>query len=399
MRIGIDARFYGTVGKGLGRYTEKLIQELERIDCENDYVVFLCPENYEAYVPKNPRFSKVLSRSKWYGFSEQFFFPFLLYRFRLDLVHFPHFNVPLLYRKPLVFTLHDLILFHYPTKKATTRSPFLYRMKFLSYRLVLSAALRRAKAVITVSHFTEADIKENYPSAASKICVTYEAAEDRCFVLPEEEENTLFRKIGLPVSSAPLQGGKRDILEPYVLYVGNAYPHKNLGMILEMAEKFPGERFVLVGKEDYFYARLKKEALARGVGNVVFAGSVSDEELGTLYRHARLYLFPSLYEGFGLPPLEAMNYGVPVMSARRGSLPEVLGDAAHYFDPEDKEAAEKIFTKMLTDESLRERLRARGYAQSAKYSWKRMAEETLRLYTRKNTHETCTRIRIGRRNA
>jgi glycosyltransferase involved in cell wall biosynthesis len=197
MRIGIDARFYGTTGKGLGRYTEKLIAELERLDQENDYVIFLSRENFEAYLPSSPRFRKVLAWPRWYTLSEQLFLPFLLRRERLDLVHFPHFNVPLLYRRPFLFTLHDLILFHFPTLRASSRSRALYWLKFAAYRLVLSSALTRAREVIAVSRFTEADILSHFPWVKPKLSVTYEAAEASCRAGTETEKHALFERAGL----------------------------------------------------------------------------------------------------------------------------------------------------------------------------------------------------------
>lgn len=377
MRIGIDARFYGTLGKGLGRYTEKLISTLEAEDTENEYVVFLSPENYAEYQPENPRFRKALSRSRWYGFSEQLFYPLLLLRHRLDLVHFPHFNVPVLYRRPFVCTIHDLILFHFPTQKATTRSRLFYRLKLIAYRFVLGSALRRARRVITVSHFTKADILRHYPQVSPKISVTYEAAEAFCAWLPEPESRRLFAEKGLISGAAT--GPLRDILSPYILYVGNAYPHKNLELIIALAGAFPEYRFVLVGKEDYFYRRLKKEA-ATAPGNVVFAGGLSDRELGAFYRFARLYLFPSFYEGFGLPPLEAMQYGTPVLSSDAGSLPEILGSAARYFDPRDADGAAEALRALLADPIDQERCRTLGRKQAERYSWERMGRETLAVY-------------------
>src|SRR3990167_7089110 len=180
MRIGIDARFYGSVGKGLGRYTEKLIEHLETLDTANDYVIFLRRENFDEYAPKNPRFRKVLADYPWYGFLEQLVFPILLLRFRLDLVHFPHFNVPVLYPKRFIVTIHDLILLRYPTIQNTTRAALFYRIKFAVYRLVIASAVRRAEHIITVSRFTEQDILIRYPSAQGNISVTYEAVDLLC---------------------------------------------------------------------------------------------------------------------------------------------------------------------------------------------------------------------------
>lgn len=385
MRIGIDARFYGSVGKGLGRYTEKLIEHLEAIDAENEYVVFLRRENFGEYQPKNPRFRKALAHYHWYGFSEQLLFPMLLLRHRFDLVHFPHFNVPLLYRKKFIVTIHDLILLHYPTLRSTTRPAFFYKIKFAAYRSVIASAIRRAARIIAVSRFTEGDILAHYPEARGRIAVTYEAADPQCpFLLPGEEQG-LFLRLGLTKDAARENGKEglcRDILEPYLLYVGNAYPHKNLEALLAAARKLPEYRFVLVGKEDYFYARLRREAEAMGIGNVIFAGFLTDRELNTLYRFARAYVFPSLYEGFGLPPLEAMMRGLPVISSDRGSLPEILGDAAEYFDPGEEGALGQSIARLMDDGERQVALREKGYARAAGYRWRDMALATQELYKR-----------------
>ncbi len=371
MRIGIDARFYGSVGKGLGRYTEKLIAHLERLDTENEYVVFLRRENFDEYRPGNPRFRKRLAHYQWYGFAEQFGFCRMLYRERLDLMHFPHFNVPLLYLRPFAVTIHDLILVHYPTIRNSTRPSWFYRMKFLAYRFVIASAIRRARSIITVSRFTENDLLRHYPFSRGKITVTYEATDDKCAVLGREEEERFLGRLGLL---------KNDIIRPYVLYVGNAYPHKNLERLTRWAKAFPELLFVLVGKEDYFYARLKRKVEADRIPNVLFAGFVPDRELGTLYRHGQAYVFPSLYEGFGLPPLEAMSYGLPVLSSDRGSLPEILGRAALFFDPEDQASFVQGLKTILGDRRLREELVRTGYGRLRYFSWDEMADRTLRIY-------------------
>lgn len=377
MYIGIDARFYGSVGKGLGRYTEKLIEHLEVIDTVNEYVVFLRRENFDEYQPQSPRFKKVLAQYHWYGFAEQAVFPFLLWRYRFDLVHFPHFNVPLLYRRPFVVTIHDLILLHYPTLRNTTRSVLLYRIKFFFYQRVIKSAIVRATHIIAVSVFTKEDIVRRYPQARGKVSVTYEAADPVCRRLTHVQERQLLSRLGLLCAA---EVHDRDILQPYFLYVGNAYPHKNLEILLHVARSFPAFRFVFVGKEDYFYARLKQTAIALGVMNVLFTGFLTDAELGALYRFATLYIFPSLYEGFGLPPLEAMTYGLPVVASRRGSLPEILGEAAEYFDPENTEDIRRTIQALLSDEQRRVALRTSGYVRVGRYQWHDMALMTLGLY-------------------
>ncbi|QQS20749.1 MAG: glycosyltransferase family 4 protein [Candidatus Moraniibacteriota bacterium] len=380
MKIGIDARFYGPLGKGLGRYTAELIQSLEAIDSKNEYVIFLRQENFHEYIPKNPRFRKVIADFSWYSFEEQIFFPWLLWREACDVVHFPHFNVPLLYRRPFVVTVHDLILLRFPTLRSTTLSPFFYRLKFYAYRIVIRSALLRAKRVITVSNYTKRDILDRYEVSPERISVTYEAAHPFCFLLSPEREQALFSRLDL--LSSPSNTNSHDILRPYALYVGNAYPHKNLESLLQAFANFPDRevRLILVGRDDYFYKRLKRFAKERNLSSVIFAGFVPDDELDSLYKRARLSVFPSRYEGFGLPPLEAMMKGSPVLAARAAAFPEILGSAALFFDPEQKSDLRSALETLWEDESLRHSLRHDGFRRAAEFSWERMGRETLPIY-------------------
>lgn len=392
MRIGIDARFYGSLGKGLGRYTEKLIEHLELLDQENEYVVFLRQENFDEYFPKNPRFTKKVAQYSWYGFSEQLLFVVMLYRFSFDLVHFPHFNVPVLYRKAFVVTIHDLILVHYPTVRNTTRLALLYGVKFLVYRYVIASAIRRARHIITVSEFTKQDIVREYPGARGKVTVTYEAADSFCQYNHPAEEKKLFERLSLLESDVLLDKSKprvsRDILKKYFLYVGNAYPHKNLPILFAAARAFPEYNLVLVGKDDFFYQKLQEQAKDEGLSNVLFTGFLTDHELSSLYRFARCYIFPSLYEGFGLPPLEAMSRGTVVVASDRGSLPEVLGSAAQYFDPTNEQSLVESLHLLESDVDKKNVLRELGYRQAAQYSFHDMAIVTLSLYHRISTNST-----------
>lgn len=375
MKIGIDARFYGSLGKGLGRYTEKLITHLEQISEDtNSYVVFLRHENFTEYQPSNPRFEKVEADFPWYGWREQLVFPVLLRRYRLDLIHFPHFNVPILVSTPFVVTVHDLILFHFPTVKASELPPLLYWLKYLAYRVVISLAIRRARAIITVSDFTRLDIAATFPYSQSKISVTREAADADCSWLPHGAERDCLRSFGLCQ-----RVGEEEKILPFVLYVGNAYPHKNLELLLRIAPTQPDIIFLCVGKEDYFYHAFRERVMAARVGNIQFAGFVDDRVLGVLYRNATVYFFPSLYEGFGLPGLEAMNVGTPVVAARAGSLPEVYGPAARYFDPADMHSCHQALESAIRGEQ-HDQYRTAGFVRTQLFSWRRMARETLALY-------------------
>ena len=369
MRIGIDARFFGSIGKGLGRYTQKLIENLEKIDDQNRYFIFLRKENWDEYQPKNKNFTKVIADIPWYGFWEQIRFPGLLKKFKFDLIHFPHFNVPIFYKGKFVVTIHDLILFHFPTKRASALSPLVYSLKKLAHRFVIKNAIKKSQKIIAVSRHTKKDIEKQFSVPGGKITVTYEAI-DLAQKTPVKPGEKIFEKYG--------------IIKPYLLYVGNAYPHKNLERLVlvfrEIAKRHPHLHLVLVGKEDYFYKRLKKFTSENFVKNVIFADFVPDIYLGIVYREALLYVFPSLYEGFGLPPLEAMAKDIPVASSSASCLPEVLGEAAAYFDPNGMAEMAQIIEKVATDNELRAKLIAAGREQIKKYSWEKMAKETLKIY-------------------
>lgn len=380
MRIGIDARFYGSVGKGLGRYVQKLIENLEKIDKKNQYFVFLLEENFEEFQPKNKNFKKVLADYRWYTFSEQINMPKLLNKYDLDIVHFPHFNVPIFYRKKFIITIHDLILLHFPTLKGTRLNPLFYWIKFLAYKLAIGIAVRRSEKIITVSKFSKKDILINYPFLKKdKIRVTYEACDikNKIKISPEICEEVL-KKYG--------------IIKPYLVYVGNAYPHKNLDRLVEswklFLNKFKNSNgrkedvhyLVLVGKRDYFYNKLLEKIDKEKIKNVISAGFVTDEDLAYVYREASAYIFPSLYEGFGLPPLEAMEQGSPVASNNHGCMREVLGKSAYYFDGNRIDSMVETMKIMFSDSDLKKELIIRGHKQVLKYSWSKMAKQTLEVY-------------------
>ena len=373
MRIGIDARFFGLIGKGLGRYTQKLIENLEKIDNENQYVVFLRKDNFNEYQPKNKNFQKVLADYQWYTFAEQIKMPLLLNKFKFDLVHFPHFNVPFLYRKKFIVTIHDLILLQFPTFRGTTLNPIFYKIKFWSYKFIIWSAIKRAKKVITVSNFTKKELLKYYKKylREEKIAVTYEAGSD---AMENNEQNPL-----LDVEILKKYG----ILKPYLLYVGNAYPHKNLErMILAFSSMNKDQKYqlVLVGKIDYFYNRLKKLIEKKNIKDVVFLGQITDEILDMIYGESRAYVFASLYEGFGIPPLEAMSKNIPVISSDHPCMKEILEDGAYFFNGKEEKEISEAMKKIMEDEELRKNLIEKSLNQIKKYSWEKMAEETLKIY-------------------
>ncbi len=370
MHIGIDARFYGSLGKGLGRYTERLITHLQAVAPASDtFSIFLRQENWGHYVPPDGRFTKVLADFPWYSLTEQRRMPALVRQAKVELMHYPHFNVPLFTPVPFVVTIHDLILTHFPTRRATTRGVLAYWVKQLGYRITLSRAVARAAHILTVSKFTAQDIQQYFGYDPKKITVTYEAVDS----FPAS-----------PVADAQVLH-KFQISSRYLLYVGNAYPHKNLEQFIDILRALPPAQrdlhVVVVCKSDYFLQRFQAACQRAGVADRVhFTGYVDDAELGVLYRNAFAYVFPSLYEGFGLPPLEAMAQGTPVISSDAACMPEVLGTAALYFTPKSVRSFTDALQQLANDPGVRPRLIAAGHQQVAQYSWQDLATATLQVY-------------------
>lgn len=373
MRIGIDARMMGK-GFGLARYIEQLLLHLQVQDTENEYIIFLKRDNWELFDSTHKNFKKVLADIPWYSFAEQFKFPGIIQKEQVDLMHFPHFNVPLLYRGPYIVTIHDLIMFHYPRQEASTHGPLIYWLKDFVHRFVVRAAAFRAKHILVTSEFTKRDVHETLGVPISKMTVTYQAPfEVEHLGLQDAQKNDIILS-------------KYKITKPYIIYVGAAYPHKNIeGLLLawKIFQKKYGTEYqlVLVGKENFFYKKLKNTVIKEAC-DVVYTGFVPDDELSVLYKHSQLYVFPSFYEGFGLPPLEAMAHGIPVVSSNKSCLPEVLGDAALYFDPENLDEMADTLHKGITDHGIRHILNQNKAKVISRYSWTTLAKQTLDCYTR-----------------
>ncbi len=372
MRIGIDARFYGprVGGGGIGRYVAELITHLQLLDQENEYVLFLKKDNFHECVITNPRFTKRMVDVHWYGLKEQRVMPRVIKRARVDFMHFPHWNVPVLSRVPFLVTIHDLILLEdAKSARTTTRGPLVHGFKYAGFRTVLENAIHRSRHILSVSEFTKGSILKHFGIAQGKISVIPNGV-----TALKQTRNVSLTHLG--------------VYEPYFLYVGSAYPHKNLEMLMHAFATFhetnSGVQLVIAGRRDVFSRRLEKEARDLGlpVGAVRFIDFPSDGELAKLYAHANLFIFPSRIEGFGIPPLEAMSVGTPVAAARSASLPEVLGDAASYFDPDDIEIlAEIMHTSIHWPDRLQAQCEA-GLERAQGFSWLNMAIQTLEIYER-----------------
>ncbi|HQB76263.1 MAG TPA: glycosyltransferase family 1 protein [bacterium] len=382
-RIGIDARFYGPLGKGLGRYVQEVVDNIVSMtvtSSEFEYVIFLSPDNFKDFKSSHPNVRKIEVPWRWYSWREQLFFPLILKKEKLDLVHFPHFNVPILTPVPFVVTIHDLILTRFSSRRASMLPAAFYWFKQAAYRLVIRTAIRRARAIITVSEFTRRDIIKKFKANPKKLFVTYEGVADldKKEIIGEIEEKQVLQRY--------------RISEPFLLYVGNAYPHKNLEVLLTVFNNLLSRhhhlKLVMVGKDDYFYHRVKEKASALSLwqsegsdnNKVIFPGYVPDADLAVLYRRALFYVFPSLYEGFGLPPLEAMSHSCPVVSSNQASLPEVIGDAALYFDPYNQADMLSKLEFLFENEDYRQQLIARGLKRVNVFSWQKCARQTLEIY-------------------
>ena len=412
-RIGIDARFFGLENKGLGRYTSELVEWLDTLSQESiqpscsrrikkadqsksvcrrgkigkskvkshlyltEYYVFLREDKFNDYQPLSKNIHKVKADYQWYSWKEQLMFPFLLRKHNLDLMHFTHFNVPVLYKflgifsgkNRFIVTIHDLILFHYPTVKNTTLNKAFYFFKLSVYHIIIRIVACQAKSVIAISKFTKKDIVKSLKVPRDKVKVIYEGAEFGGKIIVENE-NAIFKKYG--------------ILNEYILYVGNAYPHKNLERLVLAFGRLDIEnkdklQLVLVGKKDYFYEKLEGFVSSHNIKNVVITDYVSDQELEELYKRANLFVFPSLYEGFGLPPLEALVRGLSVVSSDRSSLLEVLGDRVRYFNPKSIRSMKSGIEKVLLGKKLKLTDKEIGEIKN-KYSWEKMTREIMGVY-------------------
>lgn len=356
-RIVIDARELRT---STGRYMERLLHYLQQIDREHEYIVLLKPGDIAGWNPEHSNFNKHVCPHKEFGFDEQIGFKNQLDGLKADLVHFGMVQQPVRYRGKVVTTVHDLttMRFSNPAKNSA-----IYTFKQQVYKYVVWRAAIKSAALLTPSRFVAEDVQRFTGARSDKITVTYEAAD----AITEK-----------PLPMKALKGRK------FIMYVGRPTPHKNLERLIEafdsLRSKHPKLTLVLAGRPDANYQRVEDDAYVNGVKNLYFPGYVTEGELRWLYEHCEAYVFPSLSEGFGLPGLEAMRHGAPVVSSDATALPEVYGDAAHYFDPEDAGEMARAIDDVLSYKDLRSDLIKKGRAQAKKYSWKRMAEQTLEVY-------------------
>ncbi len=365
MRIGIDARLYSQTG--VGRYLRNLIPNLAKIDKKNEYLVYLTGKDFYSFKLPNNRWRKKLLDISWHSFAEQLVLPLILLKDHLDLVHIPYFNIPVIYPGKFILTIHDLIVDHFDTGKASTKHPIFYNIKRLGYRMIMKIGIKRAVAILAISQTTKDEIISHYHVFRDKITVTPDALDEN------------FQRV------ANQQKRQNYYSFQYILYVGNAYPHKNLEKLVDafsILVRTHNVKLVLAGDDHYFYPRLKKYVQKKQLAKkVVFYGNADDRELVNLYSFARCLVFPSRMEGFGLPNLEALICGcLPVVS----DIPvfkEIWGNKLIYFNPQKPEnIAVKIrevldYPKDIYQKKVREAERI-----VYDYQWPDTARETLESY-------------------
>lgn len=365
--IGIDARMYGYAQTGIGNYIRHLLKYIFEQDTENNYVIFLMSKEFDDFVILSDRVRKVKVSAKWYSWQEQLLFPFQLYKEKLDLMHFTHFNSSILYFGKTIVTIHDVTPFFFPGHKMKSL------IRRIGFRAVFFSSVKKAKRVIAVSASTKNDIVKHFKIKENKIRVVYEGADEQFRVINNCEEIEIFKK-------------KYNITKPFIFYTGVWRNHKNLvGLIkafgiLKNRYKL-NYKLVLGGKEDSYYPEVRKTWENLMLENeIIRPGFIDQADLSLFYNVAKVFVIPSFYEGFGLIGLEAMACGTPVVSSNTTSLPEVLGAAAVYFDPKNtEEIAEKI-KLVLTDKKLYNKQREKGFQQLEKYSWGKMGNETMEIY-------------------
>lgn len=356
--IALDARI---ISSSTGRYIERLVHYLEQIDRENQYFILVRRKDLGFYRPTNPNFTVVEADFADYSFDEQIGFKKLLETLKPDLVHFCMPQQPIGYKGKSVTTLHDLNLVK---TWNSDKNWLIYHAKQTVGRYVFKRIAKINDYIIVPTKFTQEEYIAFSGIPREKTILTYEAAD----VYPDKLE------------------AYPHPFKQFLLYVGQQSDYKNIRRLgdahQQLLERHPDLGLILVGKKTA--AHLKNEAYfqSKGYKNILFTDFIPDSQRDWLFTRATAYVFPSLMEGFGLPALEAMGYGAPVASSNATCLPEVYGEAALYFDPLSVDDIAAVTERYLTNPELRAQQIELGYKQFKKYSWKRMAEQTLEVYKR-----------------
>lgn len=366
MRIGFDARTIDW--SGIGTYSRNLLQQFGRAEVADERVEFVifCPDQKRESVPAGEHFSLVPCNVDPRSRSGRAVFARIVEASGADLLHVPSHYAPIPVRVPVVATVHDVIPLIYPR---TVRNP----ASRVRYRRQLHRTLSAARSIITVSQISLSTLTAFAGVEPSRVRVIHNGVSDQFRPIEEESDlEAVCRRYGLP---------KR-----FGLWVGEFRPNKNLEFLvgawagIEEGLEAPLP-LAMAGAQEGEFRKIVREVNRRGLRDrVVFPGFIRDDDLAAVYAAATVFVFPSLYEGFGLPPLEAMACGTPCVVSNSSSLPEVTGRAAMMFNPTSSEQLVDCVRRVLTEPDLRGNLRREGLRQSAKFGWKKAAAETLEVY-------------------
>lgn len=373
MHIVIDARIRRA---STGRPVAKLLEQLPGLESDFRYSVLLSPG--DDWQPPNRRFKALACKYPIFSLNpwQQISYARFLSRLSPSLVFFTLTGQqPLFYFGRQITFTHDLTMFKYARRGRLPR--WLHFLRLKGYRLLVWQAHRKAVRILVPSQYVRDAVARFHLFSSRKLVVVPEAAEAASTEPPS-------RPASLPAmfDLADRNAGDENAAISFILYVGSAFPHKNLRRLVEAFGQLAADRpklcLVLAGRQEKYYRRLKRRAAASPAGErIFFTNFVSESELNWLYQRAAAYVFPSLSEGFGLPGLEAMTHGCPVVSSNATCLPEIYGPAAHYFDPLDVADMAAKIGQVLSDRRLRARLVTGGQQRVALYSWRRFARQTL----------------------
>lgn len=370
--ILFDGRFLSLSHAGIGRYSSELLKSLLKLDKTQKYTLLLLPKTdmdkdlLRALNERDEPVEVIETNAGHYSLVEQTALLSLINKIRPALVHFPHFNHPILYRGDFVVTIHDLTLSNY-----SERGNFVKRF---IYKKVINSAAQKSKKIFAVSNFVKAQLTKDFGLPLNKVITTYNGIDSK------------FTKITNPRT---LQRSERyGISDPYIVSVGQWRSHKNLlrlveafKKVIEKTQKYPNLKLAFVGRKEEKYPQLEGKIKELKIEDrVVFTGFVKDEDLPVIYNNSIAFVFASLSEGFGLPGLEAQACEVPVISSDKTALPEIYGEGAIYFNPENiTDIAQKV-VRVIDDKKLQDKLKKLGVQNAKKYSWEATAQKTLAVY-------------------
>jgi glycosyltransferase involved in cell wall biosynthesis len=379
VRIAIDARRIRDFG--VGTYIRNLLQALATLKTPHEYCLICSAGDKAQFAGLPENFRTVPDKRSDASRLDHFELPRLLHGLRPDLTHIPFHRVPLFLPKPYVVTIHDLSSLYYDDASGLLHDLHVFRLK---------RGLRRAARIIAVSGATQRDVEHLVPSAAGRVRLIYNAPDPQFLErrLPSDS-----RAAGPEAAAREKQRilERYQIRYPFLLYAGSIRPQKNIPRLIEAfavarssLENHPvykDLRLIIIGDEISRHPNVRRAVIQSRVENCVrFLGFIPFDTLRIFHELAVAFVFPSLYEGFGLPPLEAMASGTPVIASAVSSLPEVVGGAAMLVNPENVFDIARGITEVLTDDALRRNLIELGLRQAASFSWPRTAAEVLKLY-------------------